>query len=48
MSALNLYAIDAEINYRQERLRGSVLRGGRRRRRHERYDVVHPAGDARA
>ncbi|HEU5266888.1 MAG TPA: hypothetical protein VFU35_09305 [Jatrophihabitans sp.] len=48
MNTLNLYAIDAEINYRQERLRGTIHRGARRRRRHERYDVVHPAGDARA
>jgi hypothetical protein len=48
MNASNLYAIDAELSYRQERARGSVRRLTRRQRKHERYCVVHPAGDARA
>jgi hypothetical protein len=44
----NVYAVDAEIRYRQEHARGTVRRLSRKQRRHERYDVVQPAGDARA
>jgi hypothetical protein len=44
----NLYALDAEIRYRQEHVRGTVRRLSRKQRKHERYSVVHPAGDARA
>ncbi len=48
MYASNLYSIDAEMSYRQERVRGTVRRLTRRQRKHERYGVILPAGDARA
>ena len=44
----NLYTMGAEINYRQDRMRGTIHRLTRRQRKHERYCVVQPAGDARA
>ncbi len=48
MYSSNLYAMDAELSYRQDRVRGTVRRLTRRQRKHERYCVVLPAGDARA
>jgi hypothetical protein len=50
MQVTNMFEMQAEMAYRQERLRSSIQRRPRhqRRYRHDRAGTAHPGGDARA
>jgi hypothetical protein len=48
MQVSNVFEMQAEMAYRQDRLRNSIRRHPRRRYRHERDKAAPRSGDARA
>ena len=48
MTVASTFELQAEMAYRQDRMRNSVRRHTRRRHRRQRNDEVFPSGDAQS